>query len=529
MITWLEDNWFARLDRLFEKGKLLNYPLDNPDDAKGDGDNYEMLDVDNLTDFPKLMELLFVEADMGDYYDFNEHPENRLGRLVGSIYYRDDEKGECRQRAEIFKSFLVDTFINFYKSEKIDPKEQRWQKEAKAEDREDPAKKNSFFKTRFGKTVEEVYQELDNMRRRAEECELRKIPKDAQSVDYDTRAILFDVRPDFIAINTTSNIIRDAFRKFEKPKEFVTRLKHNYKCSSFRTGITAIKGGRANWEIAEDSYITVRNLEQFQDNVYPLVKDHFRVLPEAIYRQFQKRLKAHVSVPPSKNAPAMEALKVARITEQWFKNRIGCIFEERDGKIVIRTLQGDVRSIADTQELWDPLYRADAIYLIDSDEDLYSDGTPAKLYISVQVKSGESNFGGSGEAWGKVLKALQGYGKKMHSEDRKTFKNPALEARPTQSEINAVTKVFRNLCRGGYIVTRYNSKTKDSWGNWFWLPDDYEHEPLRKGDYDDSKGDNYYTRFIYAGHHWKLRIPKPDKSGGPMNDIKLEPDYIKDR
>ena len=529
MITWLEDNWFARLDRLFEKGKLLNYPLDNPDDAKGDGDNYEMLDVDNLTDFPKLMELLFVEADMGDYYDFNEHPENRLGRLVGSIYYRDDEKGECRQRAEIFKSFLVDTFINFYKSENIDPKEQRWQKEAKAEDREDPAKKNSFFKTRFGKTVEEVYQELDNMRRRAEECELRKISKDAQSVDYDTRAILFDVRPNFIAINTTSNIIRDAFRKFEKPKEFVTRLKHNYKCSSFRTGITAIKGGRANWEIAEDSYITVRNLEQFQDNVYPLVKDHFRVLPEAIYRQFQKRLKAHVSVPPSKNAPAMEALKVAKITEQWFKNRIGCIFEERDGKIVIRTLQGDVRSIADTQELWDPLYRADAIYLIDSDGDLYSDGTPAKLYISVQVKSGESNFGGSGEAWGKVLKALQGYGKKMHSEDRKTFKNPALEARPTQSEINAVTKVFRNLCRGGYIVTRYNSKTKDSWGNWFWLPDDYEHEPLRKGDYDDSKGDNYYTRFIYAGHHWKLRIPKPDKSGGPMNDIKLEPDYIKDR
>ena len=529
MKTWKENNWFARLDRLFEKGKLLDYPLDNPDDAKGDGDDYEMLDVDNLTDFPKLMELLFVKADMGDYYDFNEHPENRLGRLVGTIGYRDDEKGECRQRAEIFKSFLVDTFINFYKSEKIDPKEQRWQKEAKAEDREDPAKKNSFFKTRFGKTVEEVYQELDNMRRRAEECELRKIPKDAQSVDHDTRAILFDVRPDFIAINTTSNIIRDAFRKFEKPKEFVTRLKHNYKCSSFRTGITAIKGGRAKWEIAEDKYLTVENLVQFQDSVYPLVKDHFRLLPEAIYYQLRKRSKIRMSVPSSKNAPAVESLKVARITEQWFKNRIGCIFEERDGRVVIKTMQDDVRSVADTQKLWDPLYRADVVYLIDSDGDLYSDGTPAKLYVSVQVKSGESNFGGSGEAWGKVLRALQGYGKKMNSEDRKTFKNPALEAKPTQSEINVVTKVFRNLCRGGYIVARYNPKTKDSWENWFWLPDDYEHEPLRKGDYDDSKGENYYTRFIYAGHHWKLRIPKPDKSGGPTNDIKLEPDYIKDR
>ena len=528
MTTWLEDNWFNRLDRLFEKEKLLDYPLRNPD-AKGDGNNYKMLDVDNLADFPELMELFFVEADMGDFYDFNEHPENRLGRLVRSIYYRDDEKGECRQRAEIFKSCLIDTFIDFYKSKTLDPVEQRWQKEAKAEDREDPVKKNSFFKTKLGKTVEEIYQELDNVRRRAEECELRKIPKDAQSVNHDTRAILFDVRPDFIAINTTSNIIRDEFGKYRKRKDFVTTLKHNYTCSSFRTGIVAVEGGKANWEIAEDSYITVRNLEQFQNNVYSLVKDHFRVLPEAIYRQFQKRLKAYVSVPPSKNAPAMEALKVARITEQWFKNRIGCIFEERDGRVVIRTMQDDVRSIADTQELWDPLYRADAVYLIDSDGDLYSDGTPAKLYISVQVKSGESNFGGSGEAWGKVLKALQGYGKKMNSEDRKTFKNPALEARPTQVEINVVTKVFRNLCRGGYIVARYNSKTKDSWENWFWLPDDYEHEPLRKGDYDDSKGENYYTRFIYAGHHWKLRIPKPGKSGGPMNDIKLEPDYIKDR
>lgn len=528
MKTWSEDNWFIRLDRLFEREKLRDYLLKNPD-AKGDGNNYKMLDVDNLTDFPELMKLLFVEADVGDYYDFSNHPENRLKMLVRSIYYRDDEKGDCRQRAEIFKSFLIDTFIDFYRSEKLDPKERKWQEEASAEDREDLAKKNDFFKRDLGKTAEEAYQELDNIRHKAEECEPEKLSRDAQSVNYDTRAILFDVRPDFIAINTTSAFIREAFKKFSKPKEFVTTLKHNYTCSSFRTGITAIEGGRAEWEIAEDKYVTVGNLIQFQDNVYPLVKDHFRPLPEAIYYQLRKRSKIRASVPSSKNAPAVEALKVARITEQWFKNRIGCIFEERDGRVVIRTMQDDVRSIADTQELWDPLYRADAVYLIDSDGDLYSDGTPAKLYISVQVKSGESNFGGSGEAWGKVLKALQGYGKKMNSEDRKTFKNPALEAKPTQSEISVVTKIFRNLCRGGYIVARYNSKTKDSWENWFWLPDDYEHEPLRKGGYDDSKGENYYTRFIYAGHHWKLRIPKPDKSGGPTNDIKLEPDYIKDR
>ena len=529
MKTWSEDNWFTRLDRLFEKGKLLDYPLDNPEDAKGDGDNYKMLDIDNLTDFPKLMKLLFVEADMGDYYDFSNHPENRLGRLVRSIYYRDDEKGDCRQRAEIFKSFLIDTFIDFYRSEKLDPKERKWQEEASAEDREDLAKKNAFFKRDLGKTVEEAYQELDNIRHKAEEYEPKKLSKDAQSVSYDTRAILFDVRPDFIAINTTSNIIRDAFRKFEKPKEFVTRLKHNYKCSSFRTGITAIKGGKAKWEIAENKYLTVESLVQFQNNVYPLVRDHFRPLPEDTYRLLRKQSEIRASVPSSKNAPAVEALKVARITEQWFKNRIGCIFEERDGRVVIKTMQDDVRSVADTQKLWDPLYRADVVYLVDSDGDLYSDGTPAKLYISVQVKSGESNFGGSGEAWGKVLRALQGYGKKMNSKDRKTFKNPALEAKPTQSEISVITKVFRNLCRGGYIVVRYSPKIKDSWENWFWLPDDYEHEPLRKGDYDDSKGENYYARFIYAGHHWKLRIPKPDKSGGPMNDIKLEPDYIKDR
>lgn len=528
MKTWLEDNWFNRLDRLFEKEKLLDYPLKNPD-AKGDGNNYKMLDIDNLADFPELMKLFFVEADMGDFYDFNEHPENRLGRLVRAIYYRDDEKGECRQRAEIFKSYLTDTFIDFYKSENLDPVEQRWQKEVKAEDREDPVKKNSFFKTRLGKTVEEVYQELDNIRRRAEECELKKIPKDAQSVNYDTRAILFDVRPDFIAINTTSNIIRDEFGKYRKRKDFVTTLKHNYTCSSFRTGITAVEDGKANWEIAEDSYITVRNLEQFQNNVYSLVKDHFRVLPEATYRQLQKRSEAHVSVPPSKNAPAIEALKVARITEQWFKNRIGCSFEERDGKLVIRTAKDDIRYPADTLKLWDPLYRADAVYLVDSDRDFYSDGTPSKLYVSVQVKSKESNFGGSGAAQGRVLEVLQSYGKKMNRKDRETFSNPDLEAEPTRGETRVTRAVFRCLCRGGYIVTRYNSKTKDSWENWYWLPDDYAHEPLQMEEYDESNGTYYYIRFTYAGHHWKLRVPKPDKSKGPTNEIKLEPDYVKDR
>ena len=529
MKTWLEDNWFARLDRLFEKGKLLDYPLDNPEDAKGDGDNYKMLDVDNLTDFPKLMKLLFVEADMGDYYDFSDHPGNRLGRLVRSIYYRDDEKGDCRQRAEIFKSFLIDTFIDFYRSEKLDPKERKWQEEASAEDREDLAKKNAFFKRDLGKTVEEAYQELDNIRHKAEEYEPKKLSKDAQSVSYDTRAILFDVRPDFIAINTTSNIIRDAFRKFEKPKEFVTRLKHNYKCSSFRTGIAAIKGGRAEWEQVEDKYLTIENLVQFQNNVYPLVKDHFRPLPEATYYQLKKRSKIRVSVPSSKNAPAVEALKVARITEQWFKNRIGCTFEERDGRIVIRTDGDDVHSLADTQKLWDPLYRADAVYLIDSDRDFYSDGTPSKFYVSVQVKSQENNFGGSGAAQGRVLEVLQSYGKKMNRKDRETFEKPDLEAKPTQREIKVAKVVFRCLCRGGYIVTRYNSKTKDSWENWYWLPDDYVNEPLYTGEYDESNGTNYYIRFTYAGHHWKLRVAKPDKSERLVNAIKLEPDYIKDR
>ena len=117
----------------------------------------------------------------------------------------------------------------------------------------------------------------------------------------------------------------------------------------------------------------------------------------------------------------------------------------------------------------------------------------------------------------------------MNRKDRETFENPDLEAKPTRGETRVAKTIFRCLCRGGYIVTRYNSKTKNSWENWYWLPDDYAHEPLSMGEYDESNGTNYYIRFTYAGHHWKLRVAKPGKSERLVNAIKLEPDYIKDR
>ena len=522
MKKWLEDNWLNKIDKLFEKGNLRVLPLDNPDD-ESDGNNYEKLDIDNLTDFPKLMNFLFIDADLGKFLSFDGYPSSRLESLVAVIGYRDDEKGECKRRADIFKSFLIDTFINLYKSKILDPAEQRWQEIAKPEDRENLAKKDYFFKMRLGKTAEETYQEFDNMRPRAESLELNKLSKDARSVDVYTRSVLFDVRPDFIAINTTSNFIRNAFKEFKKDKEFATRLKKNFQCSSFRTGITAIKGGKFEWEKAEDYYLTTDSLKDFQSSVYPLVKDRFKPLSESTYHQLQRLAKIHTGIPASKNAPAVEALKIARITEVWFKNKIGCSFEERDSKIMTRTDEGEIHSVADTVKLWNPLYRADAIYLIDSDRESYSDGTPAKLYISVQIKSGESNFSGSGTAQGRVLENLQSYGKKVNKKTRETFKNPDLEAKPTQEEVRTVSTVFRGLCRGGYIVTR------ESWKNWFWLPDDYVHEPLRKGDYDDSDGKDYYIRLKYAEHYWKLRVAKPDKSKRLIQAIKLEPDFTKEK
>lgn len=519
MKTWLEDNWFNKIDRLLEREKLRELP---PRYLTTSGDEHEKLDVDNLTEFPELMNFLFFDANIGDYYDPADYPDHRLEYLVGGIGYRDDERGECRHRAEIFKNFLIDTFIDNYTSRKLSPVEREWQEAVKTENGEALVDKATFFKRYYGISLEEFNQRIEDIRTAAERRELEKLSKDAQSVGYDTRAIIFDVRLSFVSINTTSNFLQEAYKKSNKGKSFATFLKNRFECSSFRTGITATEGGKADSEKAEDKYTIDESLQRFQKDVYPLIKDHFRDLSEDWYRKLQKAAVDLTYAPAFEDTPAIEALKVARTTAVWFKNQIGCNFEAQDRRFIIRTDKGIRHRLSDTVELWNPLYRADAVYLIDSDKDFYSDGTPAKRYISVQVKSGKSNFVGSGAAYGLILKNLQSYGKKMNITER--VNNPALErAEITKDERIVVRGVFLSLCRGGYAITR------DSWESWSWLPDDYMNEPLEYDFLDDSNASDYYIRFKYVGHYYKLRVAKPDKEDRLLNIIRLEPDFTSDK
>lgn len=518
MKTWKENNWFTRLDRIFEREKLLDLPSEY---LTTDGKEHEKLSVDNLANFPDLMNLFFFDADLGESYDAMKHPDLRLRYLVGGIGYREDERGDCKRRAEVFKSFLIDTFIDSYVSRKLDPVEQSWQEKAKAENQAGQISRDKFFEIFLGISLEKFNQKVNEIRVRAEDQKLTKLSKDAKSVNHNTRAIIFDVRPGFIGINTTSNFFNQVYTKYSKIKDYVNFLRNKYQCSSFITGITATKGGRTNSGKVEDEYVIDKNLQQFQRDVYPLVKDRFRDLSEDWYRKLQKAAVACTYAPAFGDTPAIEALKVATATATWFKDQIGCNFEYKDNRFMIRTDKGVYHSLPDTAKLWNPLYRADAVYLIDSDTDFYSDGTPAKRYISVQIKSGTSHFAGSGAAHGLVLECLQSFGKKKNKQEQ--TKDPTLKkASITNNESAAVINVFRSLCRGGYIVTH------NSWDEWFWLPDDYMNRPFSYGILDTSEAKDYYIRFKYVGHYYKLRVAKPDKKR-LENTIRLEPDFTSDK
>ena len=521
MKTWSEDNWLISLDRLLE-GRRQKQALPK-DSLITDGKQHKKLDIDNIDDFPELKTLLFEYIPDDDTsYTYN-HPSSRLWSLAYGIAYRDDTEGVCRKRAEIFKEVLIDSFLDNYQTRIFDRIEANRQESLKSYNGRgvDPSDKSAYYEFELNKTLDEFEQELANMRKKAEGTSLVKLSLDGLSAGYDAKAVVFDVRENRVDINATSNFISGLYEQFNKSPDFAVFLRNTQKCSSFKRGLPTVKGGKSKATKTEIKYCTEEFVKNFQKKVYSIVADRFKDLPEKIYYKLQKVAKAHVTAPTYENIPAVEALHVADATDTWFKNGIGCGFVDVGESEFVPYIatKTATRSFLETCELWNPIYRADIVYLVDDPEKTYSDGTPAKRYLSVQVKSGKPHLG-SGTVDSSVLDKLRGACKRL--EKPKRGEEPEGGRSLTLDERKAISIVFRGLCRGGYVVT-----TED-WDKWVWLPDDYTPgaESLRPSSSRFSSTEKEYkTYLVFAGHTFHLRVSKADKKA-PRNEGKIWLDLV---
>lgn len=512
MKTWSEDNWFTRLDRLFEKGKL-SLPKHSTDTDKV---NFKKLDIDNIDEFPKLKELLFSLVSLTESIpmDFTKLGF-RLFSLVYGIAYRDDKEGVCKRRAEIFKEVLIDSFLDNCRAKYLDPVEEY----IKAHNSEDTNPSDlDPYKVRLGMTLDEFEENLAHMRERVEELEPQKLSLDGKSADVNSKSVIFDVRKGIVCINATSSLISELYGSYRKPAKFVKWLAEEYGCSSFRRGLPAAEGGESESQKVEKDYCTAEFVETFQENVYPVVMGYFKDLPERIYHKLQRISKAHIVTPARGDTPAVEALHTATATAQWFKDDIGCVFVNEEPYNTPPRVSSStaVRTLKETYKLWNPIYRADVVYLVDDPEKSYSDGTPAKKYLSVQVKNGKSHLG-EGTVDDIVLTKLRSACKKVEKpEEEAAGKAPGL----TTEEQLAIQTVFRGLCRGGYIVTN------KSWDDWIWLPSDYSGiEPLRLGKRRPSTPTEYNPWLKYSNHTFRLRVSK-ESTKDPEDEYDVYLDLI---
>lgn len=266
---------------------------------------------------------------------------------------------------------------------------------------------------------------------------------------------LFDVRDKEVCINVACDYIQKSSGLLDMKK--APEARDTYKCASFVVGIPNIREGLTDPIRAEIRNYKESRVKKFQQNIYPLVAEMFKPLSEQEYSRLLSKAAAgshHIHAAYA-DAPAIETLRVAAYTADQFKKVIGCNFglaKDPQGNLVLGIVNdnGEKHLYAETIRDWNSLFRADILYLIDDPSHRYSNGLPAKKYLSVQVKDGQS-FLGSGKLFPKMRQKLVDY-----------YNNPD----PATEDL--CTQLLKALIRGDYLLIN------DTTGEWSYLP----HDPL---------------------------------------------------
>lgn len=537
MKTWKENNWFIKLDNIFEidtHNKTRLYEKHYKHGSYGKTDLSEkvpsspkFLRPDNVRDFMKLWKDYFkiwIEVPEGEsfgrpdisqsdaYWNLKESLEKFHKQVSMRACTRDieqlkdsqDDNEKLESAARLFCAEVSQCAIDLYnnlalKCVELTADQNIRLNELLPQDREQ-------FIDRYSTVIKEQLEEFRSICEEHANDPIRILPRgqiEAGSSEF--KNTTFEIRSTkhgyVVFINAKSNLLKTGkatgFRtSYETGLEGISGradsnklndLKDLYKCKSFISAMPALEKGRSNSSDTEKSFYSEKKVQEFfRNGTYQAAMrlGYFQALSEESYNKILAGSSKTVNFPAFDNFPSLEALHVATFTENIFDDKLGGTLDlDSSGRVVLRIKSGKELSVEEALKLWRNLYKADVIYVIDHPSKTYSDGTPAKLALPIQVKYLKDNsnvLAGKMTVSRKLLKQLQ---------DTSTV------------DTALVKDIVRLLTYRGYVLV------VDNWNRRYFLgggPAELSEDEFYKGDdtYKDFKLD-----LTLANCKMYLRVP----------------------
>lgn len=464
MTTWLEDNWFIKLDNIFEidtHNKTRLYEKHYKHGSYGKTDLSEkvpsspkFLRPDNVRDFMKLWKDYFkiwIEVPEGEsfgrpdisqsdtYWNLKESLEKFHKQVSMRACTRDieqlkdsqDDNEKLESAARLFCAEVSQCAIDLYnnvalKCVELTADQNIRLNELLPQDREQ-------FIDRYSTVIKEQLEEFRSICEEHANDPIRILPRgQIETGSSEFKNTTFEIRSTkhgyVVFINAKSNLLKSG-RATGFRTSYVTGLegisgradsnklndlKDLYKCKSFISAMPALEKGRSNSSDTEKSFYSEKKVQEFfRNGTYQAAMrlGYFQALSEESYNRILAGSSKTVNFPAFDNFPSLEALHVATFTENIFDDKLGGTLDlDSSGRVVLRIKSGKELSVEEALKLWRNLYKADVIYVIDHPSKTYSDGTPAKLALPIQVKYLKDNsnvLAGKMAVSRKLLKQLQ--------------------------------------------------------------------------------------------------------------------------
>ena len=513
MKTWKENNWLLKLSRLDELcGSSISRIRESAPEGwlEGKPDKPKYLTIDNLDEFRKFF-LALVRMSYTDPKGTSDPSwevpidtfEKDMRELVKTISIRPGVESE----AEYFYDNLLQLYFDGF-----DKSMREYLEKAIKVDLEN-AESTSSYRRYIGSKLDpynpQTYEELYYIpwHRRLEELysELRNTPLRRIKADSYTqftqeyKDTFFDIRLNdkdecIININIQCNY---ALKRLARPNttsdERYNVLTNDYGILNFVRSMPASKGGESTGGKKEIKFCSKEFVEDFQKDVFSNVIDYFKPLSEEHYLQLKSGASIDVTYPEHADAPAVEVLRIAKFTKDLYTTALGgkiTVRETQEGnkEIVLKTGR-KIITVDDAMDLWDRYYKADVAYIIDDPNSSYSDGTPAKLGLPIQVKY----LGGSVKVGSRPIdSAAIDYFVDVFSEKPPRFNGN-------------FSRFMKLLLFGDYLLAT------NTWEDYVYLPLDLKNSKYTYGSNfartKSGTGKEYTLRVAAQGKKLKLRIP----------------------
>lgn len=512
MKTWLENNWLARLEKLFASERLTeNLPtLEN----NGTPKTLTALKPENVESFKKLWRDYF-----SIYISIPEKPttnspsldtvlrkfKKRLLDLHGRVAARPEsaKSGKARE----FYENVIHCAISMFQADARKYVEAC--RSCNLESLKDTGSLLSYYMERFWDNIDpndaETYIEhwYTPIEQTLEELEKDALKKSNNLVnisanDYTNArypgllGIHFDVRNIESATDFIVNIVpKNAFAGTSIDSSNLSKLKFTYKCSSLTNSLKETEDGFNSGTGKEMAYCSENYIRYFQENVYQSVKSYFVPLSEDLYNTFVDHASQWGYSPACEEtgAPSIEALRVAEFTEDMFNNSLGgrIIANNRELAIVHRR---KTMTLPEFKERWKWWYKADVLYIYS----VKDKGNIVRYCLPIQVKYREGNSNT------KI--------------DSKPAEAPVRKFLCEASNIEGIARrVALALLGGDYVLT------EDSWKEWTYIPFTTKAIQFKKRtDIEDNV--EVYIDLTVAGWDMRLRVPRSTHSSNTLTLIR---------